>query len=210
MSGLYRNRLPPEVVESRRCPRNPTGRHPHDRRMKNASHSPAARSLPAFEIRGERLQDRMASVEPLCAIKCLQHAYGHYVALGLWNDFVTCSGNAAYLAARLTEVEPQPRRGGSLRHGREPDRRTATAGMMVRRRKVARSSEAKKLQPIAPDCEGSREHAGSRWHFRRCRILVGGLAGRPDRLGTRQVEIQTERSTSRWSAPYPGGWGRIP
>src|SRR5512142_1970700 len=43
--------------------------------------------LPALELRVERLQARMASVESLRAIKRLQYAYGHYVELGLWNDF---------------------------------------------------------------------------------------------------------------------------
>jgi len=43
--------------------------------------------LPAFETRVERLQARMERVESLRAVKRLQYAYGHYVELGLWNDF---------------------------------------------------------------------------------------------------------------------------
>jgi SnoaL-like domain len=43
--------------------------------------------LPAFETRIERLQAHIESVESVRAIKRLQYAYGHYVELGLWNDF---------------------------------------------------------------------------------------------------------------------------
>ena len=43
--------------------------------------------LPALEKRVERLQSQMESVESVRAIKRLQYAYGHYVELGLWNDF---------------------------------------------------------------------------------------------------------------------------
>jgi hypothetical protein len=43
--------------------------------------------LPAFEIRVERLQAHLESIESVRAIKRLQYAYGHYVELGLWNDF---------------------------------------------------------------------------------------------------------------------------
>ena len=43
--------------------------------------------LPALEKRVERLQAHMESVESIRAIKRLQYAYGHYVELGLWNDF---------------------------------------------------------------------------------------------------------------------------
>ncbi|MGZ5944114.1 MAG: nuclear transport factor 2 family protein, partial [Isosphaeraceae bacterium] len=43
--------------------------------------------LPALERRVERLQSDMESVESVRAIKRLQYAYGHYVELGLWNDF---------------------------------------------------------------------------------------------------------------------------
>ncbi|MEO8097618.1 MAG: nuclear transport factor 2 family protein [Acidobacteriota bacterium] len=43
--------------------------------------------LPAFEKRVERLQAKLESVESVRAIKRLQYAYGHYVELGLWNDF---------------------------------------------------------------------------------------------------------------------------
>ena len=43
--------------------------------------------LPALETRVERLQAHMESVESVRAIKRLQYAYGHYVELGLWNDF---------------------------------------------------------------------------------------------------------------------------
>ena len=44
-------------------------------------------SLPALENRIERLQAHIESVESVRAIKRLQYAYGHYVELGLWNDF---------------------------------------------------------------------------------------------------------------------------
>ncbi len=43
--------------------------------------------LPALEKRVERLQAHMESIESVRAIKRLQYAYGHYVELGLWNDF---------------------------------------------------------------------------------------------------------------------------
>ncbi|HEV8416207.1 MAG TPA: nuclear transport factor 2 family protein [Bryobacteraceae bacterium] len=43
--------------------------------------------LPAFEIRVERLQAHLESIESIRAVKRLQYAYGHYVELGLWNDF---------------------------------------------------------------------------------------------------------------------------
>ena len=43
--------------------------------------------LPALEARVERLQAQMESIESVRAIKRLQYAYGHYVELGLWNDF---------------------------------------------------------------------------------------------------------------------------
>ena len=43
--------------------------------------------LPALEKRVERLQSHMESIESVRAIKRLQYAYGHYVELGLWNDF---------------------------------------------------------------------------------------------------------------------------
>jgi len=43
--------------------------------------------LPALELRVERLQAHLESIESLRAIKRLQYAYGHYVELGLWNDF---------------------------------------------------------------------------------------------------------------------------
>jgi hypothetical protein len=44
-------------------------------------------AVPALETRVERLQARMESIESIRAIKRLQYAYGHYVELGLWNDF---------------------------------------------------------------------------------------------------------------------------
>jgi hypothetical protein len=44
-------------------------------------------SLPALETRVESLQGHIESVESVRAIKRLQYAYGHYVELGLWNDF---------------------------------------------------------------------------------------------------------------------------
>ena len=47
--------------------------------------SPGA--LTAFEGRVERLQAHLESIESVRAIKRLQFAYGHYVELGLWNDF---------------------------------------------------------------------------------------------------------------------------
>src|SRR6476660_2276328 len=43
--------------------------------------------LPASEIRVERLQAHLESIESIRAVKRLQYAYGHYVELGLWNDF---------------------------------------------------------------------------------------------------------------------------
>jgi hypothetical protein len=47
--------------------------------------------LPALaariETRIERLQSHLESIESVRAIKRLQSAYGHYVELGLWNDF---------------------------------------------------------------------------------------------------------------------------
>ena len=43
--------------------------------------------LPALEKRVERLQAHMESIESVRAIKRVQYAYGHYVELGLWNDF---------------------------------------------------------------------------------------------------------------------------
>jgi hypothetical protein len=43
--------------------------------------------LPALDIRVERLQAHIESIESVRAIKRLQYAYGHYVELGLWNDF---------------------------------------------------------------------------------------------------------------------------
>lgn len=43
--------------------------------------------LPALEKRVERLQARLESIESVRAVKRLQYAYGHYVELGLWNDF---------------------------------------------------------------------------------------------------------------------------
>jgi hypothetical protein len=43
--------------------------------------------LPALETRVERLQAHIESVESVRAIKRVQYAYGHYVELGLWNDF---------------------------------------------------------------------------------------------------------------------------
>jgi hypothetical protein len=43
--------------------------------------------LPTFETRVERLQAHIERVESVRAIKRLQYAYGHYVELGLWNDF---------------------------------------------------------------------------------------------------------------------------
>jgi len=43
--------------------------------------------LPALDTRVERLQAHIESVESVRAIKRVQYAYGHYVELGLWNDF---------------------------------------------------------------------------------------------------------------------------
>ena len=43
--------------------------------------------LSSLATRVERLQDHIESVESVRAIKRLQYAYGHYVELGLWNDF---------------------------------------------------------------------------------------------------------------------------
>lgn len=41
----------------------------------------------ALEARLERLAAQIESIESVRAIKRLQYAYGHYVELGLWNDF---------------------------------------------------------------------------------------------------------------------------
>jgi hypothetical protein len=46
-----------------------------------------ANPLPAIEARVERLQSRLDGTESVRAIKRVQYAYGHYVELGLWNDF---------------------------------------------------------------------------------------------------------------------------
>jgi hypothetical protein len=43
--------------------------------------------LPALATRVERFQAQLQSIESIRAIKRLQSAYGHYVELGLWNDF---------------------------------------------------------------------------------------------------------------------------
>jgi SnoaL-like domain len=43
--------------------------------------------LPPLATRIDRLQAHIESVESVRAIKRLQYAYGHYVELGLWNDF---------------------------------------------------------------------------------------------------------------------------
>jgi hypothetical protein len=40
-----------------------------------------------IETRVERLQAHIESIESVRAIKRMQYAYGHYVELGLWNDF---------------------------------------------------------------------------------------------------------------------------
>lgn len=41
----------------------------------------------ALEARAARLQAHIENIESVRAIKRLQYAYGHYVELGLWNDF---------------------------------------------------------------------------------------------------------------------------
>jgi hypothetical protein len=46
-----------------------------------------ADSLPARETKVERLQARIESVESIRANKRVQYDCGHYVELGLWNDF---------------------------------------------------------------------------------------------------------------------------
>lgn len=46
-----------------------------------------ADSRQALEMRIDRLQTKVESIESLRAIKRLQYAYGHYVEFGLWNDF---------------------------------------------------------------------------------------------------------------------------
>jgi hypothetical protein len=43
--------------------------------------------LPALEAKINRLQAHLQGIESVRAIKRLQYAYGHYVELGLWNDF---------------------------------------------------------------------------------------------------------------------------
>jgi hypothetical protein len=56
-----------------------------------ASSVPAAAQqtdpFPALEARLERVQAHIESLDSVRAIKRLQYAYGHYVELGLWNDF---------------------------------------------------------------------------------------------------------------------------
>jgi hypothetical protein len=52
-----------------------------------STHAQTYDSLPRFEERIERLQAALESIESVRAIKRLQYAYGHYVELGLWNDF---------------------------------------------------------------------------------------------------------------------------
>ena len=47
----------------------------------------AQQPSPALKTRVERLQAHLESIESVRAIKRLQYAYGHYVELGLWNDF---------------------------------------------------------------------------------------------------------------------------
>jgi hypothetical protein len=42
---------------------------------------------PALQTRLERLQTHIETVESVRAVKRVQYAYGHYVELGLWNDF---------------------------------------------------------------------------------------------------------------------------
>jgi hypothetical protein len=44
-------------------------------------------ALAALDARATRLQARIEQIESVRSIKRLQYAYGHYVELGLWNDF---------------------------------------------------------------------------------------------------------------------------
>jgi hypothetical protein len=48
-----------------------------------------------LEARSARLQAHIEHVESIRAIKRLQYAYGHYVELGLWNDFADLFADAA-------------------------------------------------------------------------------------------------------------------
>src|SRR5215208_383383 len=49
----------------------------------------------ALEARTARLQTHIERVESVRAVKRLQYAYGHYVELGLWNDFADLFADAA-------------------------------------------------------------------------------------------------------------------
>jgi hypothetical protein len=49
----------------------------------------------ALEARAARLQAHVQHIESVRAIKRLQYAYGHYVELGLWNDFADLFTDAA-------------------------------------------------------------------------------------------------------------------
>ncbi len=55
--------------------------------MECPGHGPTVGPVAVLETRVERLQAHIESVESIRAIKRLQYAYGHYVELGLWNDF---------------------------------------------------------------------------------------------------------------------------
>ncbi len=55
--------------------------------MECAGHGATAGRRAALEKRVERLQSHIENIESIRAIKRLQYAYGHYVELGLWNDF---------------------------------------------------------------------------------------------------------------------------
>jgi hypothetical protein len=49
----------------------------------------------ALEARTARLEARIERIESVRAVKRLQYAYGHYVELGLWNDFADLFADAA-------------------------------------------------------------------------------------------------------------------
>src|ERR1035438_4682355 len=62
--------------------------------------------LPDLATRVERLQAHLESVESVRAIKRVQYAYGHYVELGLWNDFADL-----FAADAVTNYQPGARGG---------------------------------------------------------------------------------------------------
>ena len=49
-----------------------------------------------LEARTARLQAHLEHVESVRAVKRLQYAYGHYLELGLWNDFADLFWSGPY------------------------------------------------------------------------------------------------------------------